>query len=137
MHSLFDLGYLTLLERAHIERAYYQILQRFGKVIRSLEYVPEEFETLPQQLADMYVCNFSLFQTLPDNWAIQALFPIAPLSRLNERPTRHTVLVDITCDSDGKIDRFIDLRDIKTTQIGRASCRERAEGASVAGPHCA
>lgn len=115
MHSLFDLGYLTLLERAHIERAYYQILQQVGKVIRSLDYVPEEFETLPQQLADMYVCNFSLFQTLPDNWAIQALFPIAPLSRLNERPTRDTVLVDITCDSDGKIDRFIDLRDIKTT----------------------
>lgn len=115
MHSLFELGYLTLLERAHIENAYYLILQRVEKVIRTLDYVPEEFETLPQQLADIYVCNFSLFQTLPDNWAIQAMFPIAPLSRLNEEPVRQTTLVDITCDSDGKIDKFIDLRDIKAT----------------------
>lgn len=115
MHSLFELGYLTLLERAHIENAYYAILMRVEKVIRSLDYVPDEFETLPQQLADMYVCNFSLFQTLPDNWAIQSLFPIAPLSRLNEKPERETTLVDITCDSDGRINRFIDLRDIKAT----------------------
>jgi arginine decarboxylase len=115
MHSLFELGYLTLLERAHIESAFYTILSRVARVVRTLDYVPEEFETLPRQLADMYICNFSLFQTLPDNWAIHQLFPIAPLTRLNERPTRNTTLVDITCDSDGKIDKFIDLRDIKDT----------------------
>ncbi len=115
MHSLFELGYLTLLERAHIESAFYAILTRVARVIRTLDYVPDEFETLPEQLADMYICNFSLFQTLPDNWAIQSLFPIAPLSRLNELPQRNAVLVDITCDSDGKIDKFIDLRDVKST----------------------
>ncbi len=115
MHSLFELGYLTILERAHIENAYYEILKRVEKVIRSLDYVPDEFEALPQQLADQYICNFSLFQSLPDNWAIQSLFPIAPLSRLNEEPLRDTTLVDITCDSDGRIDKFIDLRDIKST----------------------
>lgn len=115
MHSLFDLGYLTLLERAHIEHAFYAILSRIARVVQTLEYVPEEFETLPRQLADTYICNFSLFQSLPDNWAIHQLFPIVPLARLNERPTRDTTLVDITCDSDGKIDKFIDLRDIKNT----------------------
>ncbi|MEX2543174.1 MAG: biosynthetic arginine decarboxylase [Trueperaceae bacterium] len=114
MHNLFDLGYLTLLERAHIENLYYRILKRVSRVIESLDYVPEEFETLPRVLADKYVCNFSLFQSLPDNWAIQALFPILPLHRLDERPTRNATLVDITCDSDGKVDRFIDLRDVKS-----------------------
>jgi arginine decarboxylase len=115
MHNLFDLGYLTLLERAHIENLYYRILKRVSKVIESLDYVPEEFEALPRVLADQYVCNFSLFQSLPDMWAIQALFPIVPLHRLDERPTRNATLVDITCDSDGKIEKFIDLRDVKNT----------------------
>ncbi|MEX2534398.1 MAG: biosynthetic arginine decarboxylase [Trueperaceae bacterium] len=113
MHNLFDLGYLTLLERAHIENLYYRILKRVSRVIESLDYVPEEFETLPRVLADKYVCNFSLFQSLPDAWAIQAMFPIIPLHRLDERPDRNGTLVDITCDSDGKIDKFIDLRDVK------------------------
>ncbi|HEX7003803.1 MAG TPA: biosynthetic arginine decarboxylase [Trueperaceae bacterium] len=113
MHNLFDLGYLTLLERAHIENLYYRILKRVSKVIESLDYVPEEFETLPRVLADQYVCNFSLFQSLPDTWAIQAMFPIMPIHRLNERPERNATLVDITCDSDGKIEKFIDLRDVK------------------------
>ena len=115
MHSLFDLGYLSLLERATIEHLYNQILVRVAKVVEQLDYVPEEFETLPRKLADKYVCNFSLFQSLPDHWAIQALFPIVPLARLDERPTRNATLVDISCDSDGKVEKFIDLRDVKNT----------------------
>ncbi len=115
MHNLFDLGYLSLLERAHIESLYSRILAEVAKVIQGLEYVPDEFEDLPKLLADKYICNFSLFQSLPDHWAIGALFPIAPLSHLNEPPTRNATLVDISCDSDGKIGKFIDLRDVKAT----------------------
>ena len=115
MHNLFDLGYLSLLERAHLERLHGQIMTKIARIIKDLDYVPDDFEDLPKLLADKYVCNFSLFQTLPDHWAIQALFPIVPLSRLNERPERHTTLVDISCDSDGKIGKFVDLRDVKDT----------------------
>ncbi len=115
MHNLFDLGYLSLLERAHFEQLYHLILGRVEKVVRDLDYVPEEFELLPRMLADRYIVNFSVFQTLPDHWAIKSLFPIAPLTRLNERPERDATLFDITCDSDGKIDSFIDLRDVKRT----------------------
>ncbi|HZJ08311.1 MAG TPA: biosynthetic arginine decarboxylase [Trueperaceae bacterium] len=115
MHSLFDLGYLSLLERAHFEQLYNRIMARVAKVVESLDYVPEEFEALPRMLADKYVVNFSVFQSLPDHWAIKSLFPIAPLTRLNERPGRNATLVDITCDSDGKIESFIDLRDVKRT----------------------
>ena len=114
MHSLFDLGYLTLLERAHIEHLYNRVLRRVARVVATLDYVPDEFEALPEWLSDTYVVNFSLFQTMPDGWAIGALFPIVPLTRLNERPTRDATLVDISCDSDGKIDRFIDLRDVRS-----------------------
>ena len=115
MHSLFDLGYLSILERAHIETLYYQTLSKIGRIVRDLDYVPEDIEDLPKLLADKYICNFSLFQSLPDHWAIGALFPIMPLHRLEERPTRDATLVDISCDSDGKIDKFIDLRDVKAT----------------------
>ena len=115
MHALFDLGYLTLLERAHIEQLYQQVLSKVAKVIEQLDYVPEELEALPKRLADTYVCNFSLFQGMPDHWAIGQLFPIVPLARLHERPERQATLVDISCDSDGKIQRFIDLRDVRAT----------------------
>ncbi len=115
MHNLYDLGYLSLLERAHIENAFYRVLQGVVRVIQDLDYVPDEFEDLPTLLADKYICNFSLFQSLPDNWAIGALFPIAPLTRLDEKPTRNATLVDISCDSDGKINKFVDLRDVKAT----------------------
>jgi arginine decarboxylase len=115
MHSLFDLGYLTLLERAHFEQLFGRVMTRIAKVVEGLDYVPEELEALPKRLADQYVCNFSLFQGMPDHWAIGQLFPIVPLTRLNELPERNATLVDISCDSDGKIDRFIDLRDVKST----------------------
>jgi arginine decarboxylase len=115
MHNLFDLGYLSLLERAHFEQQFNRLLLRIAKIIQDLDYVPEDFENLFKLLADKYIGNFSLFQTLPDHWAIKALFPIVPLHRLNEEPTRSTTLVDISCDSDGKINKFIDLRDVKST----------------------
>jgi arginine decarboxylase len=115
MHSLFDLGYITLLERAHVEQLYHRILVRIAKVIEQLDYVPEELEALPKRLADQYVVNFSLFQGMPDHWAIAQLFPIVPLHRLDQEPTRQATLVDISCDSDGKIDKFIDLRDVRST----------------------
>ncbi len=117
MHNLFDLGYLSLRDRARGEELFNRIALRVSNVIRDADakYVPDEFEDLSELLADKYICNFSLFQSLPDHWAIDALFPIVPLSRLNERPTRRGTIVDITCDSDGKIDKFIDLRDVQKT----------------------
>lgn len=115
LHNLFDLGYVSLPDRARGEALFNAILRKIAKLIYNEKYVPEELENLPQVLADKYICNFSLFQSLPDNWAIQALFPIVPLSRLDEKPTRQATLVDITCDSDGKIDKFVDLRDVKAT----------------------
>jgi arginine decarboxylase len=83
------------------------------KVVREMREAPEEFEGLERALSDTYFCNFSMFQSLPDIWAIDQLFPIMPIHRLAEEPTRRAVLADITCDSDGKIDHFIDRRDVK------------------------
>ena len=77
--------------------------------------VPEDLQNLDEQLSSTYFCNFSLFQSMPDSWAIKQLFPVMPIHRLQERPTEHAVLGDITCDSDGKIDQFIDRRDVKRT----------------------
>ena len=82
---------------------------------KDLEYTPEELEVLDGMLADTYFCNFSLFQSMPDSWAVKQLFPIMPIHRLNEMPTRFGTLGDISCDSDGKIDQFIDRRDVKRT----------------------
>ena len=115
MHNLFDLGYMTLLERAHVESLCNSILAKVARIIKDLDYVPEELGHLKTALADKYICNFSLFQSLPDHWAIGSLFPIMPLHRLNEFPTREATLVDISCDSDGKINRFVDLRDVART----------------------
>jgi arginine decarboxylase len=77
--------------------------------------VPEDLQNLDEQLSDTYFCNFSLFQSIPDSWAIKQLFPVMPIHRLNEKPGVHAVLGDITCDSDGKLDRFVDRRDVKKT----------------------
>lgn len=115
LHNLFDLGYVTLADRAKGEALFNAILRKIARLIQGEKYVPDELEDLQKVLADKYICNFSLFQSLPDNWAIGALFPIVPLDRLNEKPTRQATLVDITCDSDGKIEKFIDLRDVKST----------------------
>ena len=115
LHNLFDLGYVTLEDRARGEALFNAILRKIAKLIQGEKYVPDELEDLQKVLADKFICNFSLFQSLPDNWAIGALFPIVPLDRLNEKPTRQATLVDITCDSDGKVEKFIDLRDVKAT----------------------
>jgi arginine decarboxylase-like protein len=84
-------------------------------MVRELDYTPEELQGLESMLSDTYFCNFSIFQSMPDSWAIKQLFPIMPIHRLTENPTRKAVLGDITCDSDGKIDQFIDLRDVRNT----------------------
>ena len=113
--NLFASGYLPLDQRSAIENLYWAICRRIAKLKTSLEYVPEELEGLEATLSDTYFCNFSLFQSIPDSWAIKQLFPVMPIHRLDERPTHAAVLGDVTCDSDGKIDQFIDRRDVKRT----------------------
>lgn len=107
--SSFSMGLLDLTSRAKAERLFWSIARAIRKLSLKMKNVPEEFESLPKMLADKYFCNFSLFQSLPDNWAIDQLFPIMPIHRLNEKPTCEATLQDITCDSDGKIDKFIGL----------------------------
>lgn len=113
--SLFSGGYLPLEQRVLAENLFFAICRKLTKLVEELEYVPEELTALPSMLSDLFFCNFSLFQSMPDSWAIKQLFPVMPIHRLNEKPTRHAVLCDITCDSDGKIDTFIDRRDVKKT----------------------
>lgn len=113
--QMFNLGLLSLEVRGLAERLYWATCTRIRDYCRKLDDVPEELENLESILSDVYFCNFSVFQSLPDSWAIDQLFPIMPIHRLNERPTRKGVLADITCDSDGKIDRFVSLRDVKRT----------------------
>src|SRR5947209_3246439 len=113
--NLFNLGYLTIELRSLTEQLFWALCGKLLKIVRDLEYVPEELQGLESLLSDTYFCNFSIFQSMPDSWAINQLFPIMPIHRLNEAPTRRAVLGDITCDSDGKIDQFIDLRDVRNT----------------------
>jgi len=113
--NLFTLGYLPLVQRSLAENFYWAICHRIQKLAKDLDYFPEELEGLESLLSDTYFCNFSLFQSMPDSWAIKQLFPIMPIHRLNEPPSRHAVLGDISCDSDGKVDQFIDRRDVKKT----------------------
>jgi len=111
--SLFNFGYLSLTERAKIERLHWACLRRILELVRHEEYVPDDLEDLEKSLASIYYINLSVFQSMPDAWAIDQLFPIMPIHRLNEEPTNRATLADLTCDSDGKIDQFIDLRDVK------------------------
>jgi arginine decarboxylase len=113
--SMFKLGFLSLEDKAKVEHIYWQICKVIHKNAKGLKYVPDDVEDLAKKLADQYLCNFSVFQSMPDHWAIQQLFPVAPLHRHDEEPTVASTLVDITCDSDGKVNKFIDLRDIKDT----------------------
>jgi arginine decarboxylase len=113
--NLFASGYLPLEQRSAVENLYWAICRRIIRLTKGLDYVPEELESLEATLSDTYFCNFSLFQSMPDSWAIKQLFPVMPIHRLDERPARSAVLGDITCDSDGKIDQFIDRRDVKRT----------------------
>jgi arginine decarboxylase len=113
--QMFNLGLLSLEFRGLAERLYWATYAKIRDACRKLERLPEELEDLESILSDTYFCNFSVFQSLPDSWAIDQLFPILPIHRLDERPTRTAVLADITCDSDGKIDHFVSLRDVKRT----------------------
>jgi arginine decarboxylase len=106
----FSLGLLDLKTRAQIERLFWSIARELYQMTNETKHVPEELRHLPKILSDKYFCNFSLFQSMPDSWAIDQIFPIVPLQRLDEKPTRAATLQDITCDSDGKIDNFISTR---------------------------
>ncbi len=112
---LFNVGQITLRERARVEDYFWRTCEKILRITRTLDYVPDDLANLERDMADTYFLNFSLFQSVPDSWAIHQLFPVLPLHRHNEQPTRRAILADITCDSDGKVDRFIDLRDVKRT----------------------
>jgi len=113
MH-LFNLGYCTLEQRSLAERLFFGICHKVLEMVRKLDYVPEEFAGLEAMLSDTYFCNFSIFQSMPDSWAIDQLFPIMPIHRLQEEPRCRGILADITCDSDGKVDHFIGHREMKS-----------------------
>ncbi len=113
--SMFDLGLLDLESKAKIETIYWQIAQSVVELCRGMRYTPDEVKELETALGDQYLCNFSVFQSLLDHWALGQLFPIMPIHHLDLPPDRNGTLVDITCDSDGKVNRFIDLQDVKET----------------------
>jgi arginine decarboxylase len=114
-HNMFTLGLMELPDKAKIETLYWEISEAVVQTFRGQAYIPEEIRKLEDSLGDQYLCNFSVFQSLLDHWALGQLFPIMPIARLNERPTCEATLVDITCDSDGQINKFIDLRDVRDT----------------------
>jgi len=113
--NLFNAGYLPLGQRCLAENLYWAICAKLRKLVQQMDDVHEDLQGLDDTLADTYFCNFSLFQSIPDSWAIDQLFPVMPIHRLQEPPSRQAILGDITCDSDGKIDQFIDRRDVKRT----------------------
>ncbi len=108
--DLFSLGLLDLPTRAKVEKLFWELAYEVYQIASEMKHMPEELRALSRMLADKYFCNFSLFQSLPDSWAIDQVFPIVPIHRLNEKPTRFATLHDITCDSDGKIENFIGLK---------------------------
>src|SRR4030081_2261284 len=111
----FNLGLLDLESKAKLDCVYWQLAQQIVNMHRGLRFVPEEVKELETSLGDQYICNFSVFQSLLDHWALGQLFPIMPIHRLTTPPDRNGMLVDITCDSDGKVSKFIDLQDVKYT----------------------
>jgi arginine decarboxylase len=113
--SMFELGLLDLETKAKIEVIYWQVAQSVVELCRGMRYIPDEVKELETSLGDQYLCNFSVFQSLPDYWALGQLFPIMPIHQLDHPPDRNAILADITCDSDGKVSKFIDLQDVKET----------------------
>src|SRR5450432_1601492 len=113
--QMFNLGLLDLEAKAKIEALYWHLARQIVNLHRGLKYVPEEVKELETSLADQYICNFSIFQSLLDHWALGQLFPIMPIHRLTTQPDRNGTIVDITCDSDGKVSKFTDLQDVKDT----------------------
>ncbi|MEL6162521.1 MAG: biosynthetic arginine decarboxylase, partial [Cyanobacteria bacterium J06628_3] len=112
--SRFNLGILSLRERAKAEQLYWACCYKILNITKQAEYVPDDMEDLELIMSSIYYVNLSVFQSAPDCWAIDQLFPIMPIHRLDKEPTRRGILADLTCDSDGKIDSFIDLRDVKS-----------------------
>jgi arginine decarboxylase len=113
--AMFDLGLLDLRAKARIETVYWQIAGSVVGMFRGMRYVPEEVKEMEVALGDQFLCNFSVFQSLLDHWALGQLFPVMPIHRLTEFPDRNASLVDITCDSDGRVSKFVDLQDVKET----------------------
>src|SRR5258707_10122418 len=111
----FELGLLDLESKAKIDALYWQLAQQIVNMHRGLRYVPDEIKELETSLGDQYICNFSVFQSLLDHWALGQLFPIMPIHRLTTAPDRQGTIVDITCDSDGKVSKFTDLQDVRDT----------------------
>jgi arginine decarboxylase len=113
--TLFNLGYLSLEDRSTGEIIFWEVCRKLDRILnnKSLKYIPEEFHDLNKSLADKLIANFSIFQSMPDHWAIEQLFPAMPIHRLKEQPTLRATLCDITCDSDGKMEKFIDLKDVR------------------------
>ena len=112
LRALFKIGAISLRQRALAERVFRHVMFRALELAETLPFVPDEFVDLAPRLADVYYGNFSVFQSLPDAWAIDQIFPVMPVHRLNEKPTRRAIIADITCDCDGKLTRFADLRDV-------------------------
>jgi len=125
--SLFSFGYLSLTERARAEQLYWACFQKILDITRTQEYVPNDLEELEKIMASIYYVNLSVFQSVPDTWAIKQLFPIMPIHRLNEEPTRRGILADLTCDSDGKIDQFINLSELKSVLELHQLCEVQEE----------
>ena len=113
LHTQFSLGLISLEDRAKGEVLFWEICARASRFARAAKVQEEEFEALKRILASKYLCNFSVFRSAPDSWAIGQLFPIMPIHRLDQRPVDYATLVDVTCDSDGQIDKFVDLKDTK------------------------
>ncbi len=113
LFTLFDLGYLGLGERAQGEALFQEICEKALRFAKQTSYVSDEFELLEKALRKKYLTNFSVFQSVPDSWTIRQLFPVLPIHRLNEYPTEYGILIDLTCDSDGQLDSFVDVKDIK------------------------
>ncbi|HKQ61919.1 MAG TPA: biosynthetic arginine decarboxylase [Candidatus Polarisedimenticolaceae bacterium] len=113
MYSLFNLGMLGLEERAKGETLFWSVAHKAVRFSKTAKFMADEFVELETKLHDKYICNFSVFQSLPDHWALDQLFPVMPIHRLNESPTCKATLADITCDSDGEVEKFVDLKDIK------------------------
>jgi arginine decarboxylase len=115
IRDMFNHGHISLRDKAMAEKIFWNTIYQIVQKKRELKFVPSEIVDLETVIADIYYCNFSVFQSLPDCWAIDQLFPIMPIHRLLELPSRDSVIADITCDCDGKINKFIDLSDVKKT----------------------
>jgi len=113
--NLFKYGYLGLRERAEVERLFLHCCRRIVRQARRAKFIPEEVAELENDLSAIYYCNFSVFQSAPDTWAIDQLFPIIPIHRLDQRPSHRAALADLTCDSEGMIDHFLDVEEVKST----------------------